>query len=314
MKIILNNYDENHDEKINKLFNDARDELQKVDFDANETKKQIITKLAKDLEGKIPEETISVEIVSQLHDQISERFIRECLPEKYKQKYRVKNAKKQKKKSKQEESKLAVLPPLNQQQHQQEDQNIKTDEKEEQQKNKGYIITVVDGRSYIQLDDDNDKEQSTASSDDYLTLEDKSFNQTSYQPQQEQEQEQQLKEQNDHDLKESSSSKELDDETHGQIDAPENSSELITATENIASQSTSTSKYDNEADTPNDILPFEFSIIYRELRYHLTPLYSKIGDHGKVWFCGKINKKTGLVISTNLGRISQQQQQQQDGL
>jgi hypothetical protein len=54
-----------------------------------------------------------------------------------------------------------------------------------------------------------------------------------------------------------------------------------------------------------DILPFEFSMIYRELRNHLAPIYTKIGDGGKVWFSGKINKNTGVVVSSNLGRINQ---------
>ncbi len=61
----------------------------------------------------------------------------------------------------------------------------------------------------------------------------------------------------------------------------------------------------SESTHENDFLPFEFSMIYRELQNHLTLLYSKIGKHGKVWFSGKINKKTGAVISSNLGRINQ---------
>jgi len=38
----------------------------------------------------------------------------------------------------------------------------------------------------------------------------------------------------------------------------------------------------------------------------LTPLYSKIGDNGRVWFSGKINKNTGKVISQHFGRLNQQ--------
>jgi hypothetical protein len=36
------------------------------------------------------------------------------------------------------------------------------------------------------------------------------------------------------------------------------------------------------------------------------------GSRGKVWFNGKINIKTREVISTNIGRIEGQQQQQDE--
>jgi hypothetical protein len=52
--------------------------------------------LAKDLEGKIPTDTISVEIVNQLRGRVSQQFIHNCLEMKYKQKHRIENAKKQK--------------------------------------------------------------------------------------------------------------------------------------------------------------------------------------------------------------------------
>jgi hypothetical protein len=104
---------ENHDEEIVSLFEDARQELAKVDEDAKERKKDIVKKL----EGKIPTDTICIEIVTQLKspapEKVSERFIRECLPEKYKQKNRIENAKKQKKKQEEKENKLAAETPLN---------------------------------------------------------------------------------------------------------------------------------------------------------------------------------------------------------
>jgi hypothetical protein len=71
--------------------------------------------LAKDLEGKVPTDTISIEIVNQLRGRVSERFIHECLDNKYKQKYRAENAKKRK--SKEEEKgngqNLAAVALLN---------------------------------------------------------------------------------------------------------------------------------------------------------------------------------------------------------
>jgi len=54
--------------------------------------------LAKDLEGKVPTDTISIEIVNQLRGRVSERFVHICLDNKYKQKYRAENAKKRKSK------------------------------------------------------------------------------------------------------------------------------------------------------------------------------------------------------------------------
>src|SRR3954447_9606482 len=88
------------DDEINSLFDDARKELAKVDENAkelkkdiviklakvdenaNELKKNIVIKLAKKLEEKIRIDTICIEIVTQLQGEVSERFVRECLPEK----------------------------------------------------------------------------------------------------------------------------------------------------------------------------------------------------------------------------------------
>jgi hypothetical protein len=107
-------------------------------------------------------------------------------------------------------------------------------------------------------------------------------------------------------LKECSSCKDLTIENRELKEIIEKSSQLITA-DKVVSTSESTSTYDYDMDASNDILPFEFSMIFRELRYHLAPLYSKIGDREKVLFCGKINKNTGIVVSSNLGRIDTQQ-------
>jgi hypothetical protein len=86
-----------NDEEISNLFEDARNQLDKVEEQAKDKKRQIVIDLAEKLEGKIPTDTISIEIVNQLRGSVSERFIHECLDEKYKQKHKVENAKKQKK-------------------------------------------------------------------------------------------------------------------------------------------------------------------------------------------------------------------------
>jgi len=42
----------------------------------------------------------------------------------------------------------------------------------------------------------------------------------------------------------------------------------------------------------------------------LTPLYSNIGDNGRIWFSGRMNKNTGEIISHHFGRMNQQYQGQ----
>jgi hypothetical protein len=67
--------------------------------------------------------------------------------------------------------------------------------------------------------------------------------------------------------------------------------------------------YDNYVDSANDILPFEFSIPYKDLQNYMQELFQKTGINGRVWCSGKINTKTGMVTSSNVGRINQHQQQ-----
>jgi hypothetical protein len=49
---------------------------------------------------------------------------------------------------------------------------------------------------------------------------------------------------------------------------------------------------------------FEFSLLLGEIKYHLASLYPKIGDGGKVWFSGKLDKDTGKILSIKFGRIA----------
>lgn len=162
---------------IDSLFEDARQKLAIVDENAKELKKNIVVDLAKKLEGKIATETICIEIVTQLQGQVSERFICECLDEKYKQKNRVENAKKQKKKN-QEEEKLAAVAPLKQVEN----------EEDEKLKDKEVIVTDIDGRtiSYYQNKGD-DRPSST--SVDTSSLTEEGFIQPSYKSQKKKEQE-----------------------------------------------------------------------------------------------------------------------------
>jgi hypothetical protein len=103
------------EEQLCAVFEEAKSKLDNIDARAKNEKKQVIIQLAKHLEGKVPTDTISIEIVNQLRGIVSERFIHECLDSKYKQKYRAENAKKRKSKEEEKgkEEKLAALPLLN---------------------------------------------------------------------------------------------------------------------------------------------------------------------------------------------------------
>jgi hypothetical protein len=292
----LKDVEKDYDEEISLIFKDAKEKLNKIDKDATKQKKQIVTDLAKSLEGKIPTDTISIEIINQLRGQVSERFVRECLDEKYKQKIRVDNARKQKQHQQEEEhknvDKLAAVTPLN--------------EEVEEDKNKALVILGVDGRTSFR------KDENEPTTTDASTIRDNIVNETSYQLQQEQEQEQEqeLKEEVNPDLMESSAYKEMYDENYEQ-EAPEKSSQFISA-DNIPSTSESSYIYDNDIDTFNDILPFEFFVYYTELQKFMASIFRSKGDNRKVWFNGKINKKTGVVVSSNLGRINKHQDESID--
>src|SRR3954464_6430229 len=160
------------DDEINSLFDDARKELAKVDENAKELKKDIVKNLAKKLEGRIPTDTISIEIVNQLRGSVSERFVRECLPEKYKQKHKIENAKKQKKQKQEENNNLAAVTPLD---------------------NKEVIIVDTDGRSssFLQRDDEDSSKTATDDDDQPDLINDKTFTQSSSSSQQQIEQEHQ---------------------------------------------------------------------------------------------------------------------------
>ncbi len=264
MKAILENVSDSHDEQVTLLFEDARNKLHKVVANSDQQKKKIVEELAKNLEGKIPTDTISMEIVNQLRGQVSEGFVRECLDEKYKQKRRVQNARKQKRQLESKvNDKLAQVTTLNQ------------DDEEEEKKE--LIMVDVAGRTSAQKDED---EQATTTTD-FDTTTDRTFVQPSYQLQPQQEQEQELKK------------------------AIENSSQLVTANKMVSTGS----ENKNDVYITKEILKFEFSMFYKDVQKYMAVLFRKQGGNGKVWFSGKIDKKTGVVISSTLGKINQHQQQ-----
>lgn len=99
------------EQEISVLFQAAAIKLDKIDTHAKGQKIKVVQELARDLEGKIPTDTIAIEIVHQLHGKVSERLVHDCLEEKYKQKHQVENARKQKGKKQIPNAKLAALVP-----------------------------------------------------------------------------------------------------------------------------------------------------------------------------------------------------------
>ena len=69
---------------ISSLFDKAIREIDKINQPADEKKKEIVLKLAKDLEEKIQTDKICIKIVRRLKDKVSDTLIRDCLPEKCK--------------------------------------------------------------------------------------------------------------------------------------------------------------------------------------------------------------------------------------
>jgi hypothetical protein len=242
--------------------------------------------LAKNLEGKIPTDTICMEITNHLSGRVSDRFVRECLDERYKNKVHVDIAKMQKNHSLKDKviDKLAVLPPLG--------QVIEEGEREEEKED---IIIDTDGIISIE-----EKGEPTTTTD-FSVMTDKTIVPVSYP------QEHQLKEKTNHGLEECPSGKEPVDENRE--DALEKSSQVTIANEMVTSEEPANT-HDDEMD--KSILHFEFPIYHKKLQNQMDLLFRKSGIDGKVWFNGKIDIKTGKVISKNFGRIEEQQQQQQD--
>jgi hypothetical protein len=64
---------------------------------------------------------------------------------------------------------------------------------------------------------------------------------------------------------------------------------------------------DENHNTPNiavtNSVDFEFSLLFGDLKYRLAALYPRIGDGGKVWFSGKLDKDSGKSHSIRYGGI-----------
>jgi hypothetical protein len=166
----------------------------------------------------------------------------------------------------------------------------------------------VDGRVVIQKDED---EQDTTTTDLDATTTDRTFVKPPHQlqPKKQQDQEQNSKKHIDynHQPAECHSCQVLYLENLELKEALKKSSQLITADKMSTVSPMST--YGDHSDTADDILPFEFSMPYKDTQRYMQELFQKTGINGRVWVSGKINTKTGMVTSSSLGRINQPQHQ-----
>lgn len=274
MKTSLEKFKEIHDTEITTLFENAREKLDQIYVQANDSKRQIIRELAKSLEGKIQLDTICIEITNRLGGRVSKSFIRENLEEKYKQPVRVENAKKQKPKP-QKDLSLAPVVALNQEKELEEEAEQETVEKDD---------TIVDASDKISIED-KDKLPTTI---DFSAISPVSHQQGG----------QQSKNQANCDVEEMGDVEEKSNENRELKESPEKSSPLITTDKRVSVVS----------ENKNDILQFEFSMPSENIRKHMALRRQEIDDDGRVWFNGKIDKKTREVISPSIGRIEQQQQ------
>jgi hypothetical protein len=51
----------------------------------------------------------------------------------------------------------------------------------------------------------------------------------------------------------------------------------------------------NPEQSASNLLEFEFYLTFRDVRQYMASLFPKVGEGGKVWFSGIINKSTGMV-------------------
>ncbi len=277
----MTQFKEVYKDEISLLVEAAIGKLDKVDAQAEGQKKHIVVDLAKDIEGKIPIDTICMEIVDKLHGKVSPRFIRECLDEKYKQKDRVDNARKQKRQIESKiDNKLAAQPPLN--------AVVGTNG-----------ITILDADYLIPLSGNDEDNKSSATIID-ISSADITIAESPYQLKEQEK----LKNQNNSDLKECSSCKDLYSKNLELEEALAKSTQMTTADKIRSAPNTD----NHNKETDNGVCDFEFPMPYKELQKYMASLFKKMGGDGEVWFRCSIDKKAGKVISSNFGRLNQQWQ------
>jgi len=284
----LEYYGETYDKEISWLFDEARSKLEKIESNSKQQKKQVVKELAKSLEGKIPTDSICIEITNQLRGRVSESFARQCLDDKYKQGQRSENAKKRYK----------MLNPVEQEQVNDKLLAAVTTLKEE---NEGDTVMTVEsnGQALVQRKgNDNPDDESFLNLNNPFTT-DETKTRLSSEMSRHDEQKQQLKlKPVDSGLKECSGCQELNAKVIELSDALKKATQFVIADKTV---------YPDQSHETSEIVQFEYRMVFDKMQKYLAPLYQKIGPHGDVWLKGQIDKKTDKVISLNFGRLNQEQ-------
>jgi len=220
-----------------------------------------------------------------LKGRASKSLIHSCLPAKYKQEYRRKNALKQKKKKKKnikEELKLAPLSALNPQK-----------EEAEKQKTKVEVMAGTDGRSYIQREGDGKPSENEPKDYTDSSSKDNTSNQASTTASQQTEQERQSIDNEDRFDSELTRQKldNINDQNIEQEDFLEKPNPLADTLNK--SEITEETSVEND----KDILPFEFPIDRSDIEDYMDKV-----DENEVWINGTINTKT-KKINHSFGRL-----------
>jgi hypothetical protein len=66
---------------------------------------------------------------------------------------------------------------------------------------------------------------------------------------------------------------------------------------------------DKKGASEDDILDFEFSIVFGDIQKYMSLLHGRFDNDGKVWLSGLIDRNTGEVVHAGLGRINGEQPQ-----
>jgi hypothetical protein len=258
------------------LVGNAIERLTIVMENAQKENKQIVSDLAKDLEGIIPMDTICTEIIIRLDGYLSPRTIRKYLDEKYKIKSRVDNARKQKKNN---QSSLAASGPLNKV----SDTLVIDDSKEISFPDEVYKqsiqpreISVIQDREAIQSISRNESLNSTEQKQSSLGQVNTGLT-----------------------------------KCLGCIEKEERIKELEEAFQKVQ-QFTAADKMGPSVATETEGLnekieePLEFEVSMKELE--IRKYINKIPYPGAIWFSGRIDRRSGKIINFDLGRLDQSHQ------
>lgn len=253
------------------IVENAIEKLNVVKENAQKENKQVVSDLAKHLEGIIPMNTICMEIILRLHGHLKPRTIRKYLDEKYKIKSKSDNARKQNN----NQSSLAAPMPLN---------NVSG-------------MVVVNDRNEISFPDVNNK-QSLQTSEISVIEDSIAIRSVS--------QKESLNSTDEKQLSKSQINTGMT-ECPGCIEREEKIKQLGEVLQKFQ-QFTTADKIEPSAiatqvlkEQPEEPLEFESSKKEWEIRNYMN----KVIYPGAIWFNGRIDRKSGKIINFGLGRLDQ---------